>query len=154
MYIYCRYTVFILVAVSTCALSQNSVYPPYNVFNGCDYYETIELGRVYDVFSPYFPEKYAPGTNCRWSGCAPYGTNIVIKCADMKIPTVIFTNLFFVTKVEKKRKKRKRLCLDWINRSSEDFERVNVNCSNKSECNTKSFGVNKNLCKLKTFIMC
>lgn len=64
--------------------------PTNNVFNGCDYFESIELGRVYDVFSPYFPQQYPPGTNCRWSGCSPYGTNIVIKCTEMKIPTVNF----------------------------------------------------------------
>lgn len=72
-------------------------YTPNNIFNGCDYYESIELGRVYDVFSPYFPDKYPPGTNCRWSGCSPYGTNIVIKCTEMKIPTVILE--LFITKL-------------------------------------------------------
>lgn len=79
-------TVSILVIIATCALAQNY---PYNLFNGCDYYENIELNRVYDVFSPFYPGKYPPGTNCRWSGCAPYGTNIVIKCTDMAIPTVM-----------------------------------------------------------------
>lgn len=81
-----EYSVSILVIIATCALAQNY---PYNVFSGCDYYENIELNRVYDVFSPFYPGKYPPGTNCRWSGCAPYGTNIVIKCSDMAIPTVI-----------------------------------------------------------------
>lgn len=74
--------------VTTCAVGQNYQYSG-NIYNGCDYYESIELGRVYDVFSPYYPEKYPPGTNCRWSGCAPYGTNIVIKCTDMAIPVVM-----------------------------------------------------------------
>lgn len=83
-----------LAVVVSCAIAQNYQLqqPTGNVFNGCDYYETIELGRVYDIFSPYYPEKYSPGTNCRWSGCAPYGTNIVIKCTDMQIPTVIMTD--------------------------------------------------------------
>lgn len=83
------HTVSILVIIATCALAQNY---QYNTFNGCDYYENIELNRVYDVFSPFYPGKYPPGTNCRWSGCAPYGTNIVIKCTDMAIPTVIMND--------------------------------------------------------------
>lgn len=95
------YPVFLLLTIIFCVTAQNYQYipsgtsiPANNIFNGCDYYETIELGRVYDVFSPYFPEKYPPGTNCRWSGCSPYGTNIVIKCTDMKIPTVILAKNF------------------------------------------------------------
>ncbi|XP_031635706.1 CLIP domain-containing serine protease 14D-like [Contarinia nasturtii] len=80
--------IFVLVTIASCALSQSYPYTANNnIFNGCDYFESIQLGRIYDVFSPYYPDKYPPGTNCRWSGCAPYGTNIVIKCTDMKIPT-------------------------------------------------------------------
>lgn len=59
-----------------------------NSFVGCDYYENILLGHVYDVFSPNFPEKYEPNTMCRWSGCSKYGTQIVINCTFMAIPTV------------------------------------------------------------------
>lgn len=84
---------------STSVLSQSYQYPQNDVFNGCDYYEPIEIGRVYDVFSPYFPESYPPGTNCRWSGCAPYGTNIVIKCTDIKIPTVSFKTFYLLKKI-------------------------------------------------------
>lgn len=79
--------VFTVAAIASCVLGQYQY--SNNIFNGCDYFETIELGRIYDVFSPYYPEKYPPGTNCRWSGCSPSGTNIVIKCTDLKIPTVI-----------------------------------------------------------------
>lgn len=85
--------VFILVLITTYAVAQNYPYSG-NIFNGCDYYETIELGRVYDVFSPYYPEKYPPGTNCRWSGCAPYGTNLLIRCTDMAIPVVIIIMIY------------------------------------------------------------
>lgn len=86
----CCFVVFTIATIS-CVLGQyqySSNQYSSNIFNGCDYYETIELGRVYDVFSPYYPDKYPPGTNCRWSGCAPSGTNIVIKCTDVQIPTV------------------------------------------------------------------
>lgn len=86
--IFLETVLFIVTILVTRVASQLYPYNA-NVFNGCDYFETIELGRVYDVFSPYYPEKYPPGTNCRWSGCAPYGTNIVIKCTDMRIPSVI-----------------------------------------------------------------
>lgn len=86
----CCFVVFTVATIS-CVLGQyqySSNQYSSNIFNGCDYYETIELGRVYDVFSPYYPDNYPPGTNCRWSGCAPAGTNIVIKCTDVQIPTV------------------------------------------------------------------
>lgn len=60
----------------------------YNNFEKCDYFEVMKIGETYDVFSPNFPNNYLPGTWCRWSGCAPSGTHIVINCSVVQIPTV------------------------------------------------------------------
>lgn len=105
--------VLLIVVIASCVLSQ--IYQPYqqpyqqqyqpqpqpqpyqadNIFRGCDFSEQILENRVYDIFPLSYPEKYAPGTNCRWSGCAPLGHVLVIKCNDMQIPTVIITYAVF-----------------------------------------------------------
>lgn len=57
-------------------------------YYGCDFYQPLELNRVYDIFSPNFPQFYQPSTMCRWVACAPYGSNIIVNCTIIKLPIV------------------------------------------------------------------
>lgn len=65
-------------------------------FYGCDFYQPLELNRWYDVFSPQFPENYPPNSMCRWTGCAPYGSNILVNCTTMQLPAVCVPSIFTV----------------------------------------------------------
>lgn len=79
--------IFIFVDFSS-TVSISIAQPPSNQFAGCDFYQTIQLNQLYDVFSPQFPQNYSPNTFCRWTACAPYGSVIVLNCTVMRIPTV------------------------------------------------------------------
>ncbi|XP_055705662.1 venom serine protease 34-like [Phlebotomus papatasi] len=53
---------------------------------GCDYRQNLVAGRVYDIFSPGFPNRYRGEQNCRWTAIAPAGMTVFIECTTMELP--------------------------------------------------------------------
>lgn len=67
-------------------------------FYGCDYYQPLVLNQWYDIFSPNFPQNYQSNVMCRWTGRAPAGSNIIVNCTFVSLPSVniriIFERIF------------------------------------------------------------
>jgi hypothetical protein len=59
-------------------------------FGACDYYQSLEIGKKYDVFSPKYPSFYSANTACRWTAVAPIGTQIFFSCQDVYMASVIY----------------------------------------------------------------
>lgn len=53
----------------------------------CDYLQDFIVGQKYYIYSPGYPDNYHPSTDCFWYGASPPGTNIVISCEDINLPS-------------------------------------------------------------------
>lgn len=68
-------------------------------FAGCDFYQTLQPNKSYDIFAPGPARSasgngnasaYEPDTQCRWMTVAPENHFIRLQCVDIAIPTVCF----------------------------------------------------------------
>lgn len=67
-------------------------------FHGCDYFQNVEVGKSYDIFSPEYNQNGVfnrEGMDCRWSAVATEGHILVLECDDVYMPLV--KNTFFYT---------------------------------------------------------
>lgn len=64
-------------------------------FHGCDYFQNVEVGKSYDIFSPEHNRNIVnrEGMDCRWAAVAPAGYILVLECND--IPLVRLKFFFF-----------------------------------------------------------
>lgn len=59
-------------------------------FNGCDYFQNVEVGKSYYISSPEPNRKV-----CRWTAQAPERHNLVLECDVVYIPLVRLQFFFF-----------------------------------------------------------
>ncbi|XP_026728126.1 venom serine protease 34-like [Trichoplusia ni] len=52
----------------------------------CDFYQNVEVGYTYYIYSPGYPNNYLPGIQCRWIAVCPTGYNCRLNCPQISIP--------------------------------------------------------------------
>lgn len=60
-------------------------------FHGCDYFQNVEVGKSYDIFSPEYNRNGVfnrEGMDCRWDAVAPAGHILLLECDDFYMPLV------------------------------------------------------------------
>jgi hypothetical protein len=60
--------------------------------NGCDFYQALKPGDIYDIASPRYSRNYLRGTECRWAAEAPPGYKISLECLDVRLPPSFLCN--------------------------------------------------------------
>ncbi|XP_029731272.1 venom serine protease-like [Aedes albopictus] len=53
---------------------------------GCDYYQQIDSGQTYTIYSPNYGNLYPANTDCRWKLTTTPGSRIALTCSDVYIP--------------------------------------------------------------------
>lgn len=61
-------------------------------FHGCDYFQNIEVGKSYDIFSAAYANLDGmfsrEVSQCRWEALAPVGYILVLECDEVYMPLV------------------------------------------------------------------
>lgn len=52
------------------------------ITQGCDFYQNAELGALYYIYSPNYPDTYPGGVQCRWYADSPPGTYLTLNCSE------------------------------------------------------------------------
>lgn len=52
----------------------------------CEYFQDVDVTKVYDIFSPGYDRYYPMNSTCKWSAEAPIGYNLFLDCFNVEMP--------------------------------------------------------------------
>ncbi|KAL4716436.1 hypothetical protein ACJJTC_015864 [Scirpophaga incertulas] len=52
----------------------------------CDFFQNVQVGQTYYVYSPNYPNSYPSGVQCRWVATCPTGYNCRLDCPVISLP--------------------------------------------------------------------
>ncbi|XP_077283216.1 transmembrane protease serine 9-like [Arctopsyche grandis] len=54
----------------------------------CDFFQDVEMGQTYYIYSKNYPKNYTTCMTCRWQAVCPVGTVCRLNCPEVDIPVV------------------------------------------------------------------
>ncbi|XP_059473349.1 venom serine protease-like [Neocloeon triangulifer] len=52
---------------------------------GCDFYQNVEPGDKFYIYSPNYPDTFGPHLTCRWYAVAPVGWRLELECREIQL---------------------------------------------------------------------